>query len=147
VTKPSLGLQAPQEGELIFRTMKTAQFILLIAAGLALVIGCSAINKKPGSTSLRISGTPGAAFTAKYTTGDQWFVVHSIVQTNWPSSVLLRVMPGKAFACDVSKKDPEDMLALEVLHGNEPVFRADAPAGAYGVRITHTGAGWETERY
>jgi protein-tyrosine-phosphatase len=34
-----------------------------------------------------------------------------------------------------------------IIRGEELVFRAEAPAGTQGVRITHTATGWQQEAY
>jgi hypothetical protein len=62
-----------------------------------------------------------------------------------PSTVL--EMPIGEFTCDVSKKDPAAHLTAEIVQRGKSVFRAEAPAGTQGVRISRTASGWKQETY
>src|SRR6476659_9831234 len=118
--------------------MKNSQLVRTItAAALTLfVCGCSTAT----STGLRVSGTPNAQFTARYRAGSLSGDISTATKAGRPSTVL--EMPAREFACDVSKKDPAAHLTAEIMQRGKSVFRAEAPAGTQGVRISRTPNGW-----
>jgi hypothetical protein len=121
--------------------MKSTKFFNLITAALTLVvIGCRTTH-----TSLQVSGTPGAQFTAQYRAGAYSGSVTAVTQTRGPETVL--ELPGRGLTCDVSKKDRAAHLTVELRQTGKVVFRAEAPAGTQGVRVSRTASGWMQETY
>jgi len=121
--------------------MKRNTLLGLATAALILMVGgCGTTN-----TAIRVSGTPGAQFTAQYRAGALSGSVTTVTPAGGPATVL--EMPGRGLTCDVSKKDRSAQLAVEIRQGGQTVFRAEAPAGTQGVRVSHTASGWHQETY
>ena len=121
--------------------MKHTAFLSLVTAVLALVVGgCGTTN-----TSIRIAGTPGAQFTAQYRAGAYSGSVTTTTVAGAPETVL--EMPGRGLTCEISKKDAADQLTVEIRQGGQTVYRAEAPAGTQGIRVWHTGSGWQQKTY
>ena len=122
-------------------TTKPSRLFRLATVTLILVVGgCAATN-----TTVRISGTPGAEFTAQYQAGTHSGSVTTSMSAGGPGIAL--EMPGRDLTCDVSKTERSSQLILEIRQAGQTVFRAEAPAGTQGVRVSHTLAGWRQETY
>jgi hypothetical protein len=120
--------------------MKTSQLLSIIMAAMTLLAcGCGT------TTGLRVSGTPNAPFTARYRAGSLSGDISTNTKAGSPSTVL--EMPAGEFSCDVSKKDPAAHLTVEIMQSGKSVFRAEAPPGTQGVRISQTPSGWKAETY
>ena len=120
--------------------MNRYQWVSMGVAAISLAGGC--VSRK--STGLQISGTPGALFTAKYSTDALSGTVKSVA-TERPSQVI--DVTGKNFTCDVSKQDRAASLTAEVLQRGKTVYRAEAPAGTQGVRISRVQNSWQLATY
>ena len=112
-----------------------------MAAMTFLFCGCGTTT----STGLRVSGTPNAPFTARYRAGSLSGDISTDTKAGSPSTIL--EMPAGEFSCDVSKKDPAAHLTAEIMQGGKSVFRAEAPPGTQGIRISQTPSGWKAETY
>jgi hypothetical protein len=106
-----------------------------------LLAGCVTDN----SMRLRVSGTPGAAFTARYHVRSMQGEVSTAVPSDGAGDVL--EVSGKDFGCDISKADRSADLTAELVARRKPLFRAQAPTGTQGVRISRDKAGWRQETY
>jgi len=106
--------------------------ILLLA-----LAGCIA-NR---GTSLQISGTPGAQFTAKYRSAQLYGDITTHVEGQRPAIVL--EAPGDDTTFDVSKKDPDTSLTVNIVKNRKVLYTVNLPPGTQGTRITKTASGWE----
>jgi len=113
---------------------------VLVAAALSILAltGCQSTPM----TTLRVSGTPGAAFTAHYRSG----TLEGTVATEAAESpsIVLETRGGR-FEAEVSKKDPATELTVEIRKGSRTVFQATSPMGVHGLRIAEKQGGWTTE--
>lgn len=121
--------------------MKGTTLFSLATAALTLVfVGCSTTT-----TAVHTSGTPGAQFTARYRVGAHSGEVTTVTPTGGTATVL--EMPGRDLTYEVSKKEQSAQLVVEIRQAGRTVFRAEAPAGTQGVRISHTASGWRQEPF
>lgn len=118
-------------------TMKPSTFFLVMVAVLSLVLGgCATID-----TSLQVSGTPGAQFTAQYRVGGLSGSVTTVTATGRAATVL--ELPGRKLTFEVSKLDPATQVSVEIRQAGRIVCHAEAPVGTKGVRVWHTAIGWQ----
>lgn len=113
---------------------------LLLFPGIlfGLALGCST-----RTTSLQISGTPGAEFTAHYHAGGISGSVTTVTQAGRPAVVL--ELPGRGFSCEITKQDAASDLTVEVAQAGRTTYRTQAPPGTQSIRIRHTKSGWERQ--
>ena len=124
--------------------MKTIQILAIAStATFFLVAGCSTTT----STALAVSATPSTPFTAQYRVGEFSGDASAVAKAGRPVKVFQFETADPAVTCDVSKAEKSAHLTAEIIRGGKPVFRAEAPEGTQGVRITHTARGWQQETY
>jgi hypothetical protein len=124
--------------------MKPYNTILtIVATAIFFTGGCVTTN----STLLQVSGTPGAQFTARYRAGTLSGDITTTLRNERPATAVEVSGRGGEFTCDIAKKDRSTRLTAVVVQGGKSVFTADAPVGTQGVRISHSGSGWQQESY
>lgn len=100
---------------------ETSQWLGAVFALLTcLLSGCVTDN----AIRLRVSGTPGAAFTARYHVRSMQGEVSTAVPADGAGEVL--DVSGKDFGCDIRKSDRTADLTAELVAGGKPLFRAQS---------------------
>jgi hypothetical protein len=128
----------------IIEIMNTIQVLGIVsAATLLLVSGCRTTT----STALAVSATPSTPFTAQYRVGEFSGDVSAVAKAGLPVKVFQFETSDLGLTCDISKAEKSAHLTAEIIRGGKPVFRAEAPEGTQGIRITHTARGWQEQTY
>lgn len=108
---------------------------------LVCAFGCVVSQK----TSLKVSGTAGAGFTAAYHVGKSAGTISTVLKAGQRSTIVQT--PGDSLATNIRKQDSQSHLTAEIFQGGKRVLRVEAPPGTQGVIIQPTDKGWQGEAY